>query len=234
MHDNTVDATEASLKAVRAYTPLALRFYDILTYGFTVPVLWKCPGSELLAHYNRHVSGNHLDVGVGTGYLLNQCHFPTATPRLFLLDLSPNSLAATAHRLRRYHPQTLRRDVLKPIQFDGARFDSIGTNHMIHCVPGSIPEKAVLFDHLGALLAPSGVIFGCTLLGQGAEPSRAAQWTLELVNKQGGFSNLRDNVDDLRRALEERFTDVSVRVVGITAIFSARKRADAPSPPKAG
>jgi hypothetical protein len=53
------------------------------------------------------------------------------------------------------------------------------------------------------------------------------------ANKLRGLFNSRDNLADLRRALEERFIDVSVRVVGCAAIFSARKRADAPAPPGA-
>jgi SAM-dependent methyltransferase len=228
------DANEAALAAVEFYTPMMLRFYDLMVYGINTPFLWRCPERELLYHYNQHISGNHLDVGVGTGYLLDRCRFPTASPRLFLLDLSPNPLEVTSKRLQRYRPQTLQRNVLTPIHFDGDPFDSIGTNYMIHCVPGSIPEKSVLFDHLGALLKPGGVIFGSTLLGEGVELNRGARWLMDISNKKRVISNTRDSHTDLRRALEERFIDVSVRLVGAVGIFSARKRADAPVQPGKG
>ncbi len=29
-----------------------------------------------------------------------------------------------------------------------ARFDSIGLNFLLHCLPGTLREKAIVFDHL--------------------------------------------------------------------------------------
>jgi hypothetical protein len=39
--------------------------------------------------YARHLSANHLEVGVGTGYFLEHGEFPESEPGLALLDLSP-------------------------------------------------------------------------------------------------------------------------------------------------
>lgn len=225
MSNEYTNVSEAERLGVAGYSRAGLAIYDALVYGVTSPYFWDCPGHVLLAHYNRHISNNHLDVGVGTGYMLDHCTFTSPSPRICLLDLSPNPLAKTARRIARYRPRTIQGSVLSPIPFDGEPFDSIGTNYMIHCVPGSIPEKAVLFDHLGALLAPSGVIFGSTVLGEGVPTNSRARWALPILNQKGTFSNLRDNEADLRRALETRFDDVSMRVVGMVALFSARKRA---------
>lgn len=213
--------------AVRAgyavYTPFSLRFYDLVVLGISNRFIWKCPTELLVEHYDRHVSSNHLDVGVGTGYFLDRCRFPTASPRLVLMDLSTHSLDATSRRVSRYRPEVVRRNVLEPIAFDGEPFDSIGLNYLIHCVPGSLPEKAVLFDNLGALLNPGGTIFGATLLTDGVERGRLARRLMGVYNKKGIFGNARDSLTDLRRALDERFRDVSVHTVGCAAIFSARK-----------
>nr|ABK32292.1 JerF [Sorangium cellulosum] len=216
--------SDAVWAGAAGYTRARLQVYDFFIYGFNSPVAWKCPGEELLENYNRHVSGNHLDVGVGTGYLLDRCRFPTAKPRVFLMDLNPDALQVTAQRLHRFQPQTLRRNVLDPIRFDGEPFDSIGMNYLMHCVPGSIPEKAVMFDHLSALLKPGGVIFGSTVLSEGVDKGIVARAIMDRFNKKGIFSNTRDAASDLTRALEERFDDVSVRVVGCVGLFSARKR----------
>ena len=64
------------------YTRLVLSIYDPLVFRFENAFVWKCPSRLLLDHYNQHVSGNHLDVGVGTGYLLDNCQFPVHDPTL--------------------------------------------------------------------------------------------------------------------------------------------------------
>jgi len=42
--------------------------YDLWVLGFSNTFVWRCPTRLLLEFYNEHISGNHLDVGVGTGY----------------------------------------------------------------------------------------------------------------------------------------------------------------------
>jgi hypothetical protein len=113
-----------------------------------------------LEHYNRHVSANHLDVGVGTGYFLDHCRFPSHTPRIALMDLNRNSLDFASRRIARYKPETYIRNVLEPIAIDALRFDSIGVNYLLHCLPGTMESKSVAFDHLKALMNPGAVLFG--------------------------------------------------------------------------
>jgi SAM-dependent methyltransferase len=119
-------------------------------------------------------------------------------------------------------PQTLQRNVLEPIPFDGEPFDSIGLTYLIHCVPGAIPKKAVLFDHLRRLLKPDGVIFGATLLAEGVERWIGARAQMAFLNSKGFFSNADDRFTDLQRALEDRFRYVSLHTRGCSALFSAR------------
>ena len=220
--NRTISADE--LDGVKGYSPMGLRIYDALVYGVTSPYFWKVSGRDLLAHYNRYISTNHMDVGVGTGYLLDKCTIPGPLQRLYLFDLSPNSLATTAKRLARYRPTTIQGSVLDPIPYEGEPFDSIGTNYMIHCVPGSIPEKEVLFDHLAVHLRPGGVIFGSTVLGQNIDLPLPGRFVFDSANKKGVFHNRLDNEDDLRKALEKRFASVNFRRVGNVALFAAYKK----------
>jgi hypothetical protein len=205
------------------YTPGMLNLYDLRVLWISNRWIWKCPTPRLLAHYDRHVTANHLDVGVGSGYYLDNCRFPAADPRVALMDLNPNSLAFAAKRIARYKPETHVRNVLEPIPFEGARFDSVGVNYLLHCLPGDMAAKACAFDFLTPLMNPGAVIFGSTLLQGGVERSAAARWLMAYYNSDGVFSNTRDDLATLRRELGKRFTDVTVVVVGCAALFSGRR-----------
>jgi hypothetical protein len=95
-------------------------------------------------------------------------------------------------------------------------------NYLLHCLPGSMESKAVVFDHLQALMDPNAVLFGSTLLQGGVTRSWLATRLMALYNRRGIFSNERDDLDGLTRALDQRFRDVSVTVVGCIALFSGR------------
>jgi hypothetical protein len=218
-----VRVTEEQVLAGQAiYTKRALRVYDFVVLGLSNRFVWKCPTGRLLEHYNRHVTANHLDVGVGTGYFLDRCRFESAAPRIALMDLNQNALAFASRRIARYRPETYRRSVLEPLRIDAAKFDSAGINYLLHCLPGSIEKKAVAFDHVKALMNPGAVLFGATLLQGGVRRSGFAKRLMDLYNKTGVFSNRADDLDGLARELRRRFTAVSVEVVGCAALFSAR------------
>jgi SAM-dependent methyltransferase len=204
------------------YTRPMLAVYDLAVLGLACRGLWGCPARHILELYDRSVSANHLDVGVGTGYFLDRCRFPDLRPRLALLDLNPNSLRVAAHRLARYRPEVYRANVLDPIVIDGPKFDSVGASCLLHCLPGTIRTKAIAFDHLKALLNPSGVLFGATLLAGGVDPSQAARRAMRFFNDRRVFTNRDDDLDGLRDELAQRFAGVSLRVVGCVALFTVR------------
>jgi len=204
------------------YTKRTLNAYDFVVHGISNRFLWKCPTLRLEQLYNDHVSANHLDVGVGTGYFLDRCRFPSVTPRIALMDLNPETLQFASRRIARYRPETYRRNVLEPIALEGARFDSVGMSYLLHCVPGSIEAKTVAFDHLKALMNPGAVLFGATLLQGGVTRNWGARRLMEIYNRKGVFANREDDLDGLQRALARRFADVSVEVVGCAALFVGR------------
>ncbi|TLY40024.1 MAG: class I SAM-dependent methyltransferase, partial [Nitrospirae bacterium] len=140
------------------YTKPMLAVYDLLVLGFSNRLVWRCPSRHILALYDRYVTANHLDVGVGTGYFLERCRFPKDRPRLALMDLNPNCLDAASTRLARYRPEVYRANVLDPISFDAARFESISLTYLLHCLPGTIRTKSAVFRHLTTLLNPGGMM----------------------------------------------------------------------------
>ena len=205
------------------YTRRTLAAYDVVVLGLSNRFIWRCPTMRLLEHYNRHVSGNHLDVGVGTGYFLARCRFPSSKPRIALMDLNQDSLDFAARRIAQFAPETYRRNVLEPIALEAEQFDSVSLNYLLHCLPGSMESKAVMFDHIRAVMRPSATIFGSTLLQAGGTHNWAARRLMTAYNERGIFSNRGDDLDSLRAQLERRFTHTTLSVVGSAALFSASK-----------
>ncbi|MEZ5833933.1 MAG: class I SAM-dependent methyltransferase [Dongiaceae bacterium] len=203
-----------------AYSPLVLRVYDWSVLGLSNTLIWRCPTSALCQLYDRNVSARHVDIGVGTGYFLDKARWPVPAPTITLLDLNTNSLDAASRRIARFAPEAVVANALEPLPLSGS-FGSAALCYLLHCMPGAIPEKAVVFDHLRPLLEPGARVFGATIL-QGSVPrSWSAQALMDLYNRKGIFSNAKDTLEDLDSALRSRFADVKVEVRGVVALFEA-------------
>jgi hypothetical protein len=138
------------------------------------------------------------------------------------MDLNSNTLEFASQRIARYKPETYRRNVLDPISLSGEKFDSIGINYLLHCLPGSIESKSAAFEHLKELMNPNAVLFGSTLLQGGVQRNWIAKRLMEVYNKKGVFSNQNDDLEGLKQVLSHCFRDMSVEVVGCVALFSGR------------
>lgn len=213
--------TQQQIEAGQAiYTKRVLSAYDIIVLGISNRFIWKCPTSIIEAHYNRHLSANHLDVGVGTGYFLDRCQFPSSYPRVALMDMNANTLEFASGRIARYRPETYQQNILEEISATFTLFDSVGVNYLFHCMPGAIADKAVAFDHLKCVMNPGACIFGSTILQGGVKRSWAAGKLMAFYNNKGIFSNSEDDLAGLKNALDKRFKNVTVDVVGCVALFS--------------
>jgi hypothetical protein len=215
--------SDDSVKAGQAiYTPRILQLYDLIVLGISNKFIWQCPTQLLVELYNSNITANHLDVGVGTGYFLDRCQFPSSTPRIALMDLNTNTLEFAARRLVRYQPGRYCQNVLEPITLNVKKFDSVGINYLLHCLPGSIESKAIAFDYLQTMMNPNAVIFGSTLLQGNVSRNWLAKRLMGVYNSKGIFSNQDDDLEGLVRSLKNRFRDVSIQVVGCVALFSGR------------
>lgn len=214
---------QAEVEAGQAvYTPRVLATYDLVVHGISNHLVWRCPTRRLVKFTNDHITGNHLDVGVGTGLLLHRAKLP-AKPRIALVDLNPHCLEAASQKIARYKPQCYRRNVLELLALPDQRpFDSAGLNYLLHCLPGDLRTKAVVFDHVAEYLAPGGVLFGSTLLTDGVRRNAAARALMRYYNRQRIFSNSQDSLEALEKALSDRFTESGVETAGCAALFWAR------------
>lgn len=206
------------------YSRRSLRIYDALILGWFSCTAWRCPAGRLVQLHDRHATGNHLDIGVGTGYFLDRCRFPTPDPRIVLLDLNTDCLDAASSRLARYRPERIQASVLEPFPDAVAAVDSVSLTYVLHCLPGAMADKAVVLDHVVTVLYPGGVVFGATLLQGGVRRNWYARLVMKFNNRRGIFSNTRDSLDALTTALDERFDNVQVEVIGCVATFAATKR----------
>lgn len=216
-----MEPSSAEVEAGHAfYTRRALAVYDVAILGFFSLLAWRCPSARILDHYNCHVTSNHLDIGVGTGYFLDKCEYPTTTPRIGLMDLNTNCLDVAARRIERYHPEIYVANVLEPISPIDDKFDSIGMNYLLHCLPGTIETKAVAFEHLLAMANPGAVVFGATLLHDGVPRNWMARQVMDRNNAHGIFSNAHDDLDGLHSVLSTHFNEATIEVIGCVAIFA--------------
>lgn len=204
------------------YTPRVLAAYDLFVLRLSNRLAWRCPWPRLLDHYDRHVGVSHLDAGVGTGFFLDRCRFPTTHPRLALLDMNPDSLAVAGHRLARYRPTSIRANVLEPIAVAMPGFASIGLNYLLHCLPGPMAARGEAVRHLARWLLPGGVMFGATLLHAGVRRNFAARRLMTAYNARGIFDNAGDDADGLRSMLSAHLQDVEIETMGCAALFSGR------------
>ena len=201
------------------YTPLFLKIYDPVVLGFFTRVLWRCPTTRLVEGYRRHVRPLHLDVGPGTGYFLERAGLPEGSP-VTILDPNVHVLDHASRRLQRLDITTVEADVCKPLPIDGP-FDSAALNGVIHCLPGPLSRKADAVANVAAVLAPTGVLFGASILGTSGRHTWLSRRALYANNRRGTFDNLMDTEEGLRQILEASFERLELETVGSMAIFSA-------------
>jgi hypothetical protein len=138
------------------------------------------------------------------------------------MDLNANSLRAASKRLIRYKPGVYQRNVLEPFDINTPAFDSIGMMNLLHCLPGNLKTKAIVFEHAKAVMNPGAVVFGSTILYEGVKRTARATLAMKYSNKKGWMANLNDGLEDLRESLQHSFPDISVKVIGCEALFWAR------------
>jgi SAM-dependent methyltransferase len=214
-----MDPDDPAYRGQADYTPRMLAIYDPWVIGFMAPVVWRCPVPPVLERYRRHLGRRHLDVGPGTGYLLEKTGIDS-NAELTLLDPNPNVLAYVTRRFESMKVTTVEADVLKPLPVEGP-FDSAALSFVLHCLPGPMSHKAVAIRNVARVLTGGGVLYGATVLGRSGRhtpPARAFLWA---VNRRGTFDNLDDTAEGLQEILAASFETVEIDVVGSVALFGA-------------
>jgi SAM-dependent methyltransferase len=204
------------------YTPGILAVYNTAVLRISQPFAWGCPSRRILDLYNEYVSNDHLDIGVGTGYFLKRCSYPSVQPRLTLLDMNLNSLRTAAARLGHLVPRTKQANILEPVELPPASFGSVGMNCLLHCLPGRFPDKAPALANVKALMKPGAWLFGSTVLGALPGQNLLGRAILRSYNRRGIWSNYEDDLDGLTQILSANFEVFDIQMVGKSALFRAQ------------
>ena len=216
-----MQAIRTTKDGARIYRPILLSFYDFLIMRVLTPHVWRCPEKHYAKLYRDGMSRNHADIGVGTGYFLDQCTYQPGEVRIGLFDLQPNCLKYTARRIARFQPETYQCDALEPIQVGANCFDSIALGGILHCIPGNIAEKGVVFDSIKPLMHAHTKVFGYTILNQGVTKTILSRITHFILQKLKVINGFDDSASQLTQELKMRFKVVEVKVIGCVAIFAA-------------
>ncbi|KAM5536902.1 hypothetical protein V8D89_009449 [Ganoderma adspersum] len=219
------------------YTTFTLHLYDFVVLTLSNSLAWRCPTrTTLLPFYQKHTKESfaHLEIGAGTGYYPASAASSGALSKarlVTLCDLNPNTLTFSKSRLAsagyKGSIETLEHNVFQPLAHDvraKLKYDSVALYYLFHCLPGSFPKKgADVFAAVAPALAPDGVLFGATILGEGVAHNWFGARLMGLYNTKGFFGNTGDSDEGLGDALGEAFEEWEVTVVGAVALFEARK-----------
>ncbi len=216
-----MDRSDPAYRGQSDYTKALLRAYDRVVLGFVAWFVWRCPTGELLTRYRDRIRSPHLDVGPGTGYFIERSGLPDRSP-VTIVDANPNVLEHTARKLGRLDVTSVQADVLKPLPVTGP-FESAALHLVIHCLPGPASRKAAAVANVAAVLAPTGVLFGATVLGTHGPQTWLSRRVLSAFNRRGAFDNLDDTEEGLREMLEASFARVEIETIGSAAVFAARE-----------
>jgi SAM-dependent methyltransferase len=214
-----MDRDDVAFRGQSDYTPLLLNLYDPLVLGPVARFIWRCPTTALVKRYRERIRPTHLDIGPGTGYFLEHAGLPRGS-RVTIVDPNPNVLRHAARRLADLDVTTIEADVLEPLPVTGG-FESAALHLVLHCLPGPLERKGVAVANVAAVVAPTGVLFGASVLGTSGPHSWPARGVLSAFNRRGAFDNLADTEQGLRGVLEASFATVELETIGSIAIFAA-------------
>ena len=208
-----------------SYSGWRLAIYDTWVLGIVNRFAWKCPTAKhLLPLFRDNIGTTHLDIGVGTGYYLQHGEIP-ATTHLVLCDLSPSALKTAADRVPPHVEvgSPLVADILEPLPTSD-RFASVSMFFLLHCLPGPVQRKTVVFDHIKKNMTPDGVLTGATVLGprEGWVDSWFGAFIRFFVVREGIMDNLDDNSQVFIDAMQKNFKEVEAEIVGAVLLFKAR------------
>lgn len=205
------------------FTTMSHWLYDTLLYKVITGTIWQTPLESLLDNYVDHIADEHLEVGVGSGYLLSRTLCAEGSKRLVLLDLNQRCLAKSEALLSELSPCAVRHNILEPLPNELAGFGSVGMNYVLHCIPGSFSTNHRIFENLHRVLRDGGVLFGATLVRTPIQQTASAWLLMRLLAVMGIFHNSDHLQSELELSLEGLFKQVSVTQLGSGLLFVAVK-----------
>lgn len=210
-------------RSSRGYNSLMLELYDFAILKLSSLLFWRCQSAQFITLYRSHVSRRHLEVGVGTGYLLKRAVFPSHWVQLYILDSNPQVLRHASQYLSRYNPTVVLCDLMSNDWPALPQQQSIGMNYVWHALEGTDEARAQVFGRLADYLTNDGVLFGSSVVGIHKAMPKLSQTVSRHWLQAGLFNNQGDNTTCLQRALDAYFDDVHIWQQGQVMFFVAKQ-----------
>lgn len=210
-------------KGRAVYSKKLLPSYDWIVTYFSNSFIWRCHRRHIQALFDQCIDQKHLDVGVGTGYYLQNTKAPLLAD-LTLMDANPLCLQGAAQALEPLSPKTIHADIYAPPEQLRDTFDSVSINYLLHCIPGNHNDKRQAIKNVASLLKKEGTLFGSTII---ADPSLQSFWSEKLMgfyNRKGIFSNLDDTEKAMITMLTSALSAVQTKRIGTVLLFEGKKR----------
>jgi phospholipid N-methyltransferase len=199
------------------FVTYSLKFYDFAVNDINCNYVWRCNKKYIIQNYKKNIGKNHLEIGPGTGYFLNN-NYPINN--LYLMDINNETLNFTKENLQnKYNNISKINHNIFEDKFKLNNLDSVGLNYVLHCVPGKLEIK---IDKLINNLSSNQEIkyFGATVVNNKYLQTNLSRVELYYLNKYKIFNNKNDNFYNLISYFKINKIDYEYKIIGNVLIFS--------------
>ena len=196
-----------------------LHYYDRFVNQFNCKYVWKCSPDKIFNIYNQNCSKYHLEIGPGTGYFLKNSNLNSTIHELTLIDINDQILDYSMKNLKSEYSNinALNYNLFTDKIPDHIKFDSVGINYVLHCIPGDLQKKIdTLIHNLGD---NNYKLFASTVICDPLHISIIAEYELMLLNSLGIFNNNNDTYQELQEYLENNKFKYNLHKEGYVAIL---------------
>ena len=200
-----------------------IQHYDHIVNRINCLYAWKCSENYIINHYRSNISSYHLEIGPGTGYFLKRHNLRKnlSIQQLTLLDINENILDYSKKHLKNDYDhdiQTLHYDIFSKKIPEHIKFNSVGINYVLHCIPGNLQHNIdILINNLGN----NGYnLFGATVICDPLYMNPIAEYELMLLNSLGIFNNRNDTYDQFNEYLINNNIRHNIVKRGYVTIFN--------------
>ena len=192
--------------------------YDYLVNDINCNFVWKCNQHKIIEHYDSNVTNNHVEIGPGTGFFLQNRQYNT----LQLIDINKDILVNANENLKENSEkiQTYCHNIFSSSSLHINPSRSIGLTYVLHCVPGKIENN--LNDLIQNIQFNNYTLFGASVVNDSKETNMFAETELLWLNRLGIFNNENDTYSGLREYLEASGLEYNLRLEGYVAIFDIK------------
>jgi len=200
-----------------------IQYYDNLVNRTNCLRVWKCSEQYIFNHYRQNISGKHLEIGPGSGYFLKRdnLRINCSIDKLTLIDINDNILNYSKENLKDDYcneVSTLRHNIFSDKIPENIKFNSVGINYVLHCVPGKLEKKVdSLINNLGDT---NYNLFGATVICDPLHMNPIAEYELILLNSFGIFNNKNDTYEEFVEYLNNRNIKYNINKRGYVALFN--------------